>query len=199
MLVPAPGCGEGESPYSIVDGLHRGDPNAASALFDRAGERVNRLVWRMLGADPEHDDLVHQVFVDALANVHKLRDPESLDRWIVSITLNIVRKELRTRRLRRLLRLDVEDADAPSPELDPERHMLARRFYSLLEQLSADEQIAFTLRLLEGCALAEVAAACECSLATAKRRLSRALASFTRLAQVDPVLSCWIASRRHEG
>ena len=179
----------GRDAASIVDGLCRRSPEAAVALYDRVGERVNRLVWRLLGADPEHDDVVHQVFVNALDSIGRLRHPGALDTWIVAVTVNTVRLELRRRRFRRLLRLDASPPEACSPELDPEQQMLARRHFAAFARLGADERIAFTLRVLEGVALTEVAAACGCSVATAKRRVARAIAHLERAARQDPVLA----------
>ena len=43
-----------------------------------------------------------------------------------------------------------------------------------LTKAAPAERFAWVLRYVEGCSLEEVAASCECSLATAKRRLSRA-------------------------
>jgi RNA polymerase sigma-70 factor (ECF subfamily) len=48
--------------------------------------------------------------------------------------------------------------------------------------------MAFVLRYVHGCDLAETAEACNCSLATIKRKLSRAEAKFSILVDADPVL-----------
>ena len=190
----------GRDPTAIVEGLRRGAPEAAVALYDRVAERVNRLVARMMGADAEHDDVVHQVFLNALESVGALRDPSALDGWIVGVTVNTVRRELRRRRFRRLLRLDLAahaagEVEARTRRPNPERDMVARRFYAALERLGADERIAFTLRAVEGCALAEVAMACRCSLATAKRRVARATHLLAEVATKDPVLAAWTEGR----
>jgi RNA polymerase sigma-70 factor (ECF subfamily) len=188
----------GRDAAAIVSGLCARAPEAAAALYDRAAERVNRLVARMLGPDPEHDDLVHEVFLSAFATIGTLRDPAALDGWLVGITVNTVRRELRRRRYRRLLRLSVA-AEAPSeaaPGPDPERQMVAHRFYAALGRLGVDERLAVTLRAVEGCAMAEVAAACDCSLATAKRRVGRAAEYLTETAARDPVLAAWMRSER---
>jgi RNA polymerase sigma-70 factor (ECF subfamily) len=74
--------------------------------------------------------------------------------------------------------------------------MVARRFYAALERVGVDERIAFTLRTIEGCAMAEVAVACGCSLATAKRRVARAGEALTRAAERDPVLAVWTRSEQ---
>ncbi|MFY0537503.1 sigma factor-like helix-turn-helix DNA-binding protein [Nannocystis pusilla] len=56
-------------------------------------------------------------------------------------------------------------------------------------RLPADERIAFALRFIDEQPLGDVAAACDCSLATVKRRLSAAQARFRRLAERDPMLA----------
>jgi RNA polymerase sigma-70 factor (ECF subfamily) len=174
-----------------------GDPRTGAALFDRCEARVNRLVWRVLGADEDHDDLVQQVFVALLAGLRRLRDPEALPGWVAAVTINTVRSEIRRRRVRRLLlgseprALDLAEAPATSAE---DRELL-RRTYAALERLPADERIAFALRFIDEQPLAEVAAACGCSLATIKRRLAAAQARFLRIAARDPAL----AERLREG
>jgi RNA polymerase sigma-70 factor (ECF subfamily) len=191
VLAPA-----GRDAVAIVEGLRRGSPEAALLLYDRVSARVNRLVWRLLGADSEHDDVVHQVFVNALSSVGGLRDPAALDAWIVGVVCNTVRRELRRRRFRSLFRLEAAPPDACAPGADPETGMVARRFYAALEALGANERIAFTLRVVDGCPLQEVAAMCGCSLAAAKRRIASATARLQSVAARDPVLDRWMRSHR---
>lgn len=168
-----------------------GDPRTGAALFDRCEAQVNRLVWRVLGADEAHDDVVHQVFVALLAGLRRVREPEALAGWVAVVTINTVRSEIRRRRVRRLwLRsapeaLDLAEAPAPSHEA----RELLRRTYAVLDRLPADERIAFSLRFIDEQPLADVAAACDCSLATIKRRLRAAQDRFRRLAARDPALA----------
>ena len=67
----------------------------------------------------------------------------------------------------------------------------------MLDTLPADERIAFALRYIDERPLLEVAEACDCSLATIKRRLSKAEQRFTRLAQRDTVLAERLARGTH--
>jgi RNA polymerase sigma-70 factor (ECF subfamily) len=168
-----------------------GDPRAPVALFDCFEATVNRLVWRVLGADEAHDDVVHQVFVALLAGLRRVRDTGSLEGWVVVVTINTVRSEIRRRRIRRLwLRSQPEAIDrAEAPEPMHEARELLRRTYAVLAGLPANERIAFTLRFIDEQPLTEVAAACGCSLATIKRRLVAARARFRRLADRDPALA----------
>lgn len=174
----------------LLELLKRRDVTGAAALFDRFQAQVNRLVWRVMGADSEHDDLVSHVFAIALAGVHRVRDASTLEGWMVCLTVNTVRSELRKRRFRRWFRFETDQqADEPAYSVDHDAREALRRTYTLLDRLPASERIAFVLRFIEGLALGDVAASCGCSLATIKRRLSSAENAFTRLAAQDPVLA----------
>jgi RNA polymerase sigma-70 factor (ECF subfamily) len=151
---------------------------------------VNRLVWRVLGADSDHDDLVHQVFVQLLAGLPKVRDPEALAVWMASVCVKTVRTEIRRRRVRRFFNVsDANIAHVAAPVEDREARDLLERTYAILETFPVDERIAFILRYVDERPLLEVAQACACSLATVKRRIHRAEQRFTRLASRDPALA----------
>src|SRR5262245_56803921 len=64
------------------------DPRAASVeLYERFAPDINRLVWRLLGADPDLNDIVQQVFYKVILHAHRLRDPSRLGAWVQSITV----------------------------------------------------------------------------------------------------------------
>jgi hypothetical protein len=67
------------SPEALVEGLKSRRSEAAAAFYDRVGSQVNRMVGKLLGPDREHDDVVHQVFVNCLQSIHTLRDPHKLE------------------------------------------------------------------------------------------------------------------------
>lgn len=177
------------------------DPRTGAALFDACEAQVNRIVWRVLGADEAHDDVVQQVFVALLRGLARVRDPEALPGWVAVVTVNTVRSEIRRRTIRRLWirsapeALDLAEAPAPTHEA----RELLRRTYAVLAKLPTDERIAFTLRFIDEMPLTEVAAACDCSLATIKRRLQAAQTRFRRLAARDPALAERLREGRDDG
>ena len=175
---------------AIVEGMAAGDPHAAHVFCDRFGAMVNRLVWRLLGADNEHDDVVHDVFINAFNSIRSLKDPERLGQWIAGVTVNTVHREIRKRRLLRILHL-VPDVEFAVRCLEGEDAVVARRFYAAIRAMKTDDRIAFVLRFVEELELGEVATACGCSLATAKRRVARARAAFAKRARRDPVLAAY--------
>jgi RNA polymerase sigma-70 factor, ECF subfamily len=184
----------------IVAGLLRDDPAAAAALYDRYADKVNSKVWRLLGADADHDDVVHQVFVHVLSGIRKLKNASSLEEWINGIAVNTVRREIRSRRYRRILvpMASPPEAETPWGHASSETNLIAMRFFAALKQLRAEDYVIFTLRFVEGNSLGEVAAAGGYSLSTAKRRLGRARREFMKRAAKDPVLKSFIEEMNHE-
>ncbi len=173
----------------LVDGLRLGDPVVATQFHHRFGKQVSRWVWRLLGADKEHDDLVQQVFVNILSSIKTLKNPDTLSDWVNSVTFRTVRKELRRRKYRRLLTLSTLHVERALDETNPDRRVCIRRFYVVLDQMRPDDRMIFVLRYLEGYSLGEVASIGGYSLSTAKRRLNRAKRDFKTRAVEDPVLS----------
>jgi RNA polymerase sigma-70 factor (ECF subfamily) len=64
-----------------------------------------------------------------------------------------------------------------------------------LNKLDAESRAAFVLRHVEGCDLGETATACNCSLATIKRRLAKAEKRFEAISRADPVLRTFLQER----
>jgi len=178
----------------LLELARRGDTaSVAAAIYDLFSADVNRLVWRVLGADAEHDDVVHHVFIQLVTGIAKVREPEAMRVWMASVCIKTVRTEIRRRRLRRLFAVtDANRRPIAAPAEDHEARDLLERTYAVLDALPADERIAFVLRYIEELPLADVAGACDCSLATIKRRLAKAEARFTRLAAREPALAARI-------
>lgn len=159
------------------------DPVAASnELFNRFSADVNRLVWRLLGADPDHNDIVQQVFYKVMLHGRRLRDPSRLGAWVQSITVNTVYEELRRRDVRRLFARDADPVELHSDLVrDVESRDLLLRAKAVIDKLPAKERIVFLLHFVEERSLIEVAELCGYSLATAKRRLNLANRRFQSL------------------
>ncbi len=183
-----------------AEALHRrlltGERAAAAALFDRHAPMVERLLCRILGADSELADLVHEVFVRAFENAHRLRDPDAFPGWLKRVAVCAAMDLLRSRHRRRrwLWFLPPEELpDAEAPGVEDSARDAVRATYRLLDTLPPEDRVAFSLRVLEGMPLADVATASACSLATAKRRVARAQAAFLAAARSDPALQPWVA------
>lgn len=178
--------------------LREGSPTAGRDLVDAYGGYVRKVLMRMLGPDRDLDDLAQDVFVLALESLHKLENPHALRGWLAQIAVFRARRCLRGRKQWRILRFFAPEEMPPGRASTPdfEASEALRAAYRLLASLHVDERIAFALRFVEGMELAEVAAACRVSLATAKRRLARAEARFVELARHEPALAEWLGASR---
>src|SRR5262249_23646617 len=130
---------------------------------------------RLLGRDDhEVDDVVQDVFWLASRRMAHLQDLESARGWLVTATTRLVRRRLRRRRWREVVHGRGRAVEVPAPGATPEQKALLSRLYRVLEQLPIEQHLAWVLRHLEGERLEDVAEACGCSLATAKRRIAAA-------------------------
>jgi RNA polymerase sigma-70 factor, ECF subfamily len=181
---------------ALLEGLRAGEPWASAALFERYGPHVQRMLRKILGPRPslEIPDLIHDVFVRALASIGQLREPGAMLAWMQAITTRLAYRALKAQRARRWLRFwePVEVVTLAAPEVDPSVLDAYRRTYAVLERMPADERIVFALRYIDGMELSPIAVACEISLATVKRRLARAEQRFAAAAQRDEVLRTWL-------
>jgi RNA polymerase sigma-70 factor, ECF subfamily len=185
VLAPAEHIAPRVSDIDLVERLRRGDQWAKEALY----RRYVKLVWgtalRLVGNRADAQDVVQDTFVEALRDLSALRVHGSLRPWLLRITVHQAHRRFRRRKLLRRLGLHRSIDDAPleallhpgaSPELESELRAVSR---ALLRGGDA-ERCAWILRYVDGYSLEEVAHACDCSLATAKRRLSRAHAVVQR-------------------
>ncbi len=191
--LPAP-----ESDELLVLALRARHPDAGTQLFDRYAPHVRRVLVRVMGPDSEILDLVHDVFVTALESVHRLLDPRALRAWLTQIAVFTARARIRRRVRGRVLRF-LPFTELPEPELPPtdfEASESMQAVYRVLDALQTDQRIAFALRFVAGMELTEVASTCGVSLATIKRRLAKAQASFACAAQREPALAEWLKPSR---
>jgi RNA polymerase sigma-70 factor (ECF subfamily) len=156
-----------------------GDVLAFETLYRRHAGFALNLAVRLQGSATDAEDIVHDAFLRAHERLSDLRDAAAFRAWLGSIVVRLVRSRLRRHRLLRALGLiqtgDPIDLEAiASTEIAPDSRALLAQVYALLRTMPADERIAWTLRYVERHRLEAVAELTGCSLATAKRRISRA-------------------------
>ncbi|WP_437318709.1 RNA polymerase sigma factor [Sorangium sp. So ce385] len=184
----------GPDDRALVRALVAGEPWAAAAVWNRHAPKVFRIVARVLGPGADAEDLTQDVFVSVFSKVPGLRDPDALGSFIVSVTLRMLKWELRRRRVRRILHLSesAELAELPEQAVEPvdsEAREALGRLYAILDTLNADDRTVFVLRHMEGMSLPEIAEAAGVSLATVKRRLSRATELVSSRVELDASLA----------
>lgn len=157
---------------TLVERVCRGEESAFNALYERHARYLAAVVYRLMGHDAETDDIVQETFVDASLQLGKLRDPAQVRSWLVTIVVRRTQRALKARRRRMWFGLRVAEL---SPRCaDPRLQQQADELYEQLDKLPPDLRVPWTLYRLEDLALADVARACDVSLATVKRRIAAA-------------------------
>ena len=177
-----------------LDDLKAGRPTAQRWLFEHHAPRVERILFRVLGDTRGLEDLLQEVFARVFTRVADVREPEALKPFVTSVTVFVAREAIRKRRRHRWLSFFAGD-ELPEPPIgdDGEAREALHAFYRAVGALDPDSRVAFTLRIVEGLELTEIAAACGVSLATIKRRIQRAEATFVARCRNDELLSTWLA------
>lgn len=167
------------SDQELVARAQAGDSWAEEALFRRHIGRAAQIATRLLGRGSEAEDVVQDSFVIALEQLPRLREGGAFRAWLLRIIVHQAHRRYRKRRM--LARLGIighDDLDTLASQgrgdLSPDARLELAKLDLALQQLATRERFAWILRYVEGCRLEEVAHSCECSLATAKRRIAAA-------------------------
>lgn len=178
----------GEFPdATLVLEARAGEPWAKEALFRRHVKRVMALAYRLM---PEEDpeDLAQEVFVKALTGLDSLTNPASFGPWLSSVTVSLVKMRLRKKRWLRRLGLgrgEEVDPDTLISRDAPESVRVALNdLYRAARRLPDEERLALLLQRVDGQELEQIAAQLGLSVATVKRRITRAEAALSEVSDV---------------
>ena len=166
------------------------NPTAPRVAWVRFAPLVRRILRRSLGPQHEVEDIVQDVFLCLFERVHTLRDPIALKAFVIAITVRTARYEIRRARVRRWVGLSrtAELPDLRVVNADTSSQHALIHFYRALNRINVRDRTAFVLRFIEGMEAAEVAAALDFSVPTARRWFTRAWERITFFAERDPFL-----------
>lgn len=172
----------------LIAGLCRRDAAAAQSLYTQYSGLVRRVLIQALGSERDVDDLVQDTLIVVVNRAPALRKVQSFRSFVIGVAIHLAKNEIRRRAVRRFVGLeDSTEVPLVDPH-DASSAQIGRHLYRALDKMETSSRMAFVLRFVHGCELAEVAQACECSIATIKRRLARAEHRFLKLVEGDPVL-----------
>ncbi len=159
----------------LVERALGGESWAREAIFRRYVTPVAAAAQRLLRNPAEVDDVVQETFLIAYEQLERLSQPAALRGWLLQIAISRVHRRFRSWRLWRApadtaASLEEQATLEATPEQRAELSLVDRA----LAQLALPLRTAWVLRRVEGHSLEDTAAACDCSLATVKRRIARA-------------------------
>lgn len=166
----------------VQDGRHR---DALAACARAHGMIVGRLCMALLGSQADADEATQETFLRAHRSMATYRGEGSIKAWLCGIARHVCAHMLETRRRGREV-LELVPTDEGSS--DDARALFASRRAARairdgLSKLKPSEREALVLRFVADLSHREIATACNLDEATARKRISRALA---RLRSVMP-------------
>lgn len=164
----------------LVAAAQAGDRAAMKELYLRHSHYIAGMCARLLRHRDDAREITQDAFATAFDRLGQLRDGDAFRAWLAQIAVYLVRQKLRRQRILRVFGLDRTDdepdaslerlAHAPTAEARTELRLLD----GLLQRLPPEQRIAWMLRHVDDQPLEDVARACDCSLATIKRRIDAA-------------------------
>jgi RNA polymerase sigma-70 factor (ECF subfamily) len=203
-LLPVPGHSEsvnGSGPaqrtaarrddFHLAQRCVSGDRMAQRELFQRERRRVHVILYRVLGSNADMEDLLQETFIEIFRSIPNFRGEAALGTWLDRIAVRVAYAHLTRRRLE-IVRLSVvPEPLAREPGAD-ERAMTrqaAARLYDALDRIPAAQRIAFTLHVVDGRPVKQVAQTMEASVVATKVRIWRAWRAIRKAAQRDALIS----------
>jgi RNA polymerase sigma-70 factor (ECF subfamily) len=168
----APG---GDPDQDILAAVEAGDgPVAIRLCADRHGPAIGRLCMALLGSQAEADDAAQETLIAAHAGFSGFRGEGSVRAWLFGIARRRCARSLERRTPK--VPSDTPSSSPPrADELIEARHR-AEQARALLAKLRPTEREALLLRFVGDLSFREVGEACGIDEATARKRVSRALA-----------------------
>lgn len=163
------------------------------ALLCAKYDNINRLLAIQNVPEQDRSDLLHDIFINALRSLHKLRDPDKMDAWLWKITRNELSRYWRSSiKGRDLVRpTDIEDFESQLPHINDEHY---QRLEEEVEQAACQDElrralsrlpektlIIFRLYYFEGYKLKEISQITGENISTIKSRHARGLAQLRQI------------------
>lgn len=173
----------GSDDRTLVESARAGDERAFEEIVRRYQRQVAHAIYLTLGSRQDVEDLAQDVFVRAYRSLNRVTVEQSLFSWIYRIAVNVAIDELRRRKIRRILSLDVLKESSgrgpavPDEDLPGDRLLAGERseqIRSALQRLSSTSRTALVLREYEGLSYREIGEVLHITEQAVKSRIFRA-------------------------
>jgi len=161
-----------------------GNLDAFEELVKRYESKVYTVAYRYMGNHADASDLAQDAFIQAYQALQSYRGDASFAIWLLRITSNVCRDEIRKHNRHKKLSLDemiLKPGGNPilavtelSPEENLEKTEMKDFVQRYLNTLSREHRLILILRETQGLSYKEIAFCLDCSINTVKTRLHRA-------------------------
>ncbi len=178
----------------LVAAARAGDRESQGKLFREHARLVEWSLRRMVGPSPDLEDLIQEVFVEAMRGLPAYRGDAKFSTWLQRIAVHVACRWLRAPRRRHPM-LSLVDVDPPQETRVPEEvdaREASRRLQALLDRLTPVKRVALLLHVALGHSTREIAALMGTTHTAAKARVWFARREIEKMAREDAVLGRWL-------
>ena len=164
--------------YRLIEQCRVGDSSAIESFVETYQQELYRLALSILDDSSEADDATQEALLAALRALDSFHGASSLKTWLYSITVNICRTRLQTRkrrgRLRQILRGILQVTRHPSVEERAVENESGEALWRLIHTMDDKHRIPIVLRYYHDLPVAEIAAILQMPDGTVHSRLNTA-------------------------
>jgi RNA polymerase sigma-70 factor, ECF subfamily len=162
----------------LIRRLQQGSADAFDALYDKFGDSIWRLCFRMSRNSADAEDLAQEVWFTVWHKVGTFRCESGFQTWLYKVASNVCLQWIRKNHDRAACPIDDACTDkSPGPETDAIAREGVGRLLAAMAGLPDTLRLPLVLRVDEELSYAEIAEVLGCTTASVKMRIARARAA----------------------
>jgi RNA polymerase sigma-70 factor (ECF subfamily) len=156
----------------------RGESAALAMLYQRHGDAVIGIAYRLMGSVQDAEDVLHDVFLGLPEALLRYQERGSLGAWIRRLAVHTALDRMRRGRRRREVSLD--RLHPPQAAGSADAILAAATLQDAIAKLSDALRTVFVLKEIEGYSHGEIGSLLGISVSASEARLSRAVKALAR-------------------
>jgi RNA polymerase sigma-70 factor (ECF subfamily) len=165
-------------PVTLAERAIRGEPEAIRALWESHRRWVAAIVLAHMPRGAELEDLLQDVAMRVVRQIHRVRDPAVIRPWLRSVAINVARTAGRRQKVRlRIVRPESDSAPEPAaPMTSPALATVeeGRRALAAAHRLKPEYREPLILQCVRGMSYRQIADTLGLPVTTVETRLARA-------------------------
>ena len=130
---------------TLVDKILSGDSQSVVSLYKEYSPKLLRFLVNQLPTTEDAQEIVNDVFLEAIDSLHLLRKDENLSAWLYKIARNKMvdyyrKKKIKSLILSQIPYLDIVSQEIHQPEFQFEKNRIKDKIEATLHQLSEKYQ-----------------------------------------------------------
>jgi RNA polymerase sigma-70 factor (ECF subfamily) len=149
-------------------------------IVRRYEKMVYGIAYKLLNNHQDAEDITQETFLIVYRKLRNLRKTNSLTNWIYTITLNLVRENLRKKYRMKLLDNLNENLIFYNDENNSNEE-IKEKIRTAIEKLPEKQREAINLKFMEGLKIKEISKIMECKEGTIKAHIFRGIKTLRRI------------------